>query len=163
MHRAALGAGRPEGEGDSALRVLEHTHAPTCPQAQAHVGAYRARVYACVYAHVVHVCVYTSVVYVCACNQLLGLVVREERPDLEKQKNNLIKSLAADKKQLQDLENKILKLVRARMGIRSSCCARTHTPNALGLCVCCLTLSRSRVLSNLTLPALRVDGQHSRR
>ena len=35
-------------------------------------------------------------------NQLLGLVVREERPDLEKQKNNLVISLAADKKQLKE-------------------------------------------------------------
>ena len=49
-------------------------------------------------------------------DQLLGLVVREERPDLEKQKNQLIKSLAADKKQLQDLEDKILKLLSESEG-----------------------------------------------
>merc|ERR1712185_190474 len=49
-------------------------------------------------------------------DQLLGLVVREERPDLERQKNQLIKSLAADKKQLQDLENKILKLLSESQG-----------------------------------------------
>ena len=49
-------------------------------------------------------------------DQLLGLVVREERPDLEKQKNQLIKSLAADKKTLQDLENKILKLLSESEG-----------------------------------------------
>ena len=44
-------------------------------------------------------------------DQLLGLVVREERPDLERQKNQLIKSLAADKKTLKELEDKILKLL----------------------------------------------------
>ena len=49
-------------------------------------------------------------------NQLLGLVVREERPDLEKQKNNLVISLAADKKQLKELEDKILRLLSASEG-----------------------------------------------
>jgi len=49
-------------------------------------------------------------------DQLLGLVVREERPDLEKAKNNLVISLAADKKQLQELEDKILRLLSASEG-----------------------------------------------
>merc|ERR1719163_1084296 len=49
-------------------------------------------------------------------DQLLGLVVREERPDLERQKNQLIKSLAADKKQLKELEDKILKLLSESEG-----------------------------------------------
>ena len=49
-------------------------------------------------------------------DQLLGLVVREERPDLEKQKNNLVISLAADKKQLKELEDKILRLLSASEG-----------------------------------------------
>ena len=49
-------------------------------------------------------------------DQLLGLVVREERPDLERQKNQLIKSLAADKKQLKELEDKILKLLSESKG-----------------------------------------------
>jgi len=49
-------------------------------------------------------------------DQLLGLVVREERPDLEKAKNNLVVSLAADKKQLKELEDKILRLLSASEG-----------------------------------------------
>jgi len=49
-------------------------------------------------------------------DQLLGLVVREERPDLEKAKNNLVLGLAADKKQLQELEDKILRLLSASEG-----------------------------------------------
>merc|ERR1719163_1052580 len=49
-------------------------------------------------------------------DQLLGEVVRAERPDLEKQKNQLIKSLAADKKTLQELEDKILKLLSESKG-----------------------------------------------
>jgi len=49
-------------------------------------------------------------------DQLLGLVVREERPDLEKAKNHLVVSLAADKKQLQELEDKILRLLSASEG-----------------------------------------------
>ena len=49
-------------------------------------------------------------------DQLLGLVVREERPDLERQKNQLIKSLAADKKTLKELEDKILKLLSESQG-----------------------------------------------
>lgn len=49
-------------------------------------------------------------------DQLLGLVVREERPDLERQKNQLVISLAADKKQLKELEDKILKLLSQSEG-----------------------------------------------
>jgi len=49
-------------------------------------------------------------------DQLLGLVVREERPDLERAKNQLIKSLAADKKQLQQLQDKILKMLSESEG-----------------------------------------------
>merc|ERR1740130_2085595 len=49
-------------------------------------------------------------------DQLLGLVVREERPDLEKQKNNLVISMSADKKQLKELEDKILRLLSASEG-----------------------------------------------
>ena len=49
-------------------------------------------------------------------DQLLGLVVREERPDLEKQKDELIVALAADAKSLADLEEQILKLLSASEG-----------------------------------------------
>jgi len=49
-------------------------------------------------------------------DQLLGLVVKVERPDLEKQKNNLVVSLAADKKQLKELEDKILLLLSQSEG-----------------------------------------------
>jgi dynein heavy chain len=49
-------------------------------------------------------------------DQLLGLVVREERPDLERAKNQLIKTLAADKRQLKDLQDKILRLLSESEG-----------------------------------------------
>merc|ERR1711871_604237 len=40
--------------------------------------------------------------------QLLGDVVRNERPELEKQKRQLVVGMSEDKKQLKDLEAKIL-------------------------------------------------------
>ena len=44
--------------------------------------------------------------------QLLGIVVRKERPELEKQKDSLVISIAAGKKSLQDLEDEILRSSR---------------------------------------------------
>lgn len=41
--------------------------------------------------------------------QLLATVVREERPDLEEQKDNLVISIASGRKQLQELEDEILR------------------------------------------------------
>ena len=41
--------------------------------------------------------------------QLLGIVVRKERPDLEETKDHLVRGIAAGKKRLQDLENEILR------------------------------------------------------
>jgi len=49
-------------------------------------------------------------------DQLLGDVVRKERPDLEEQKNRLVLSISTDKKQLKDLEDKILKLLKDSKG-----------------------------------------------
>jgi hypothetical protein len=40
-------------------------------------------------------------------DQLLGEVVRKERPDLEEAKDRLVVSISADKKQLQELEDKV--------------------------------------------------------
>ena len=37
-------------------------------------------------------------------DQLLAEVVRQERPELEEQRDRLVTSIAADKRQLQDLE-----------------------------------------------------------
>lgn len=52
--------------------------------------------------------------------QLLGTVVREERPDLEEQKDNLVISIASGRKQLQELEDEILRwdirLLRPQQG-----------------------------------------------
>ena len=44
-------------------------------------------------------------------NQLLGEVVKIEKPELEEQKNTLIKQISDDNKQLYDLGEKILKLI----------------------------------------------------
>jgi len=49
-------------------------------------------------------------------DQLLGAVVKKERPDVEKKKGDLVVSMAKDKKQLKDLEDKILKLLRESKG-----------------------------------------------
>ena len=43
--------------------------------------------------------------------QLLGIVVRKEKPELEEQKDNLVLNIAANKKKLQELEDEILRLV----------------------------------------------------
>merc|ERR1711871_220890 len=48
--------------------------------------------------------------------QLLGIVVHEEEPSLEKQKSELTIRVAAGKKQLQDLENDILRLLSESTG-----------------------------------------------
>ena len=49
-------------------------------------------------------------------DQLLGEVVKAERPDVETKKNKLIMTMAADAKQLKDLEAKILQLLSESKG-----------------------------------------------
>mmetsp|Transcript_3151 Transcript_3151/g.13662 ORF Transcript_3151/g.13662 Transcript_3151/m.13662 type:complete len:4229 (-) Transcript_3151:2367-15053(-) len=49
-------------------------------------------------------------------DQLLGDVVRKERPDLEEAKDRLVLSISNDKKQLKDLEDKILRLLKESEG-----------------------------------------------
>lgn len=49
-------------------------------------------------------------------DQLLGDVVRKERPDLEEQRDGLIVSISNDKKQLKELEDKILRLLKESEG-----------------------------------------------
>ena len=41
--------------------------------------------------------------------QLLGIVVRKERPELEEQKDRLVVNIADGKKKLADLEDEILR------------------------------------------------------
>ncbi len=53
-------------------------------------------------------------------DQLLGEVVRKERPDLEEQKDRLVLSIAADKKQLAELEDKVGSQGRTKMQRGSS-------------------------------------------
>lgn len=43
--------------------------------------------------------------------QLLGIVVRKERPELEEQKDSLVINIAAGKKKLEELEDEILRSV----------------------------------------------------
>ena len=50
-------------------------------------------------------------------DQLLGDVVRKERPDLEEKKDKLVLSMANDKKQLGDLQEKVLKLLQEAQGM----------------------------------------------
>ena len=49
-------------------------------------------------------------------DQLMGAVVKKERPEVERKKNDLVVSMSKDKKQLKDLEDKILKLLRESQG-----------------------------------------------
>ena len=49
-------------------------------------------------------------------DQLLGVVVKKERPDIERRKNRLVMSMAADQKQLKDIEDKILKMLSESKG-----------------------------------------------
>lgn len=42
--------------------------------------------------------------------QLMGTVVRKERPELEEQKDSLVINIASSKRKLQELEDEILRL-----------------------------------------------------
>ena len=44
-------------------------------------------------------------------SQLLGIVVAKERPDLEEEKGRLVQESAANKKQLKEIEDKILEVL----------------------------------------------------
>lgn len=62
--------------------------------------------------------------------QLLGIVVAKERPELEEEKNRLIIEGAANKRRLQEIEDQILKVLSASQGnileVSSSGCVITH-------------------------------------
>ncbi len=49
-------------------------------------------------------------------DQLLGEVVRKERPELEEARDRLVLSISNDKRQLAELEDKVLKLLRESSG-----------------------------------------------
>uniref|UniRef100_A0A672Y9Y9 Dynein, axonemal, heavy chain 2 n=1 Tax=Sphaeramia orbicularis TaxID=375764 RepID=A0A672Y9Y9_9TELE len=48
--------------------------------------------------------------------QLLGIVVRKERPELEEQKDSLVNSISSGKRSLQELEDEILRLLNESTG-----------------------------------------------
>ena len=50
-------------------------------------------------------------------DQLLGAVVSKERPDVEQRRDELVTSMASDKKQLQDLEDRILQMLQETTSI----------------------------------------------
>ena len=49
-------------------------------------------------------------------DQLLGTLIWKEKPDIEERKNRLLFSMAADQKQLKDIEDKILKMLSESKG-----------------------------------------------
>jgi dynein heavy chain len=49
-------------------------------------------------------------------DQLLGIVVAKERPDLEEKKNEIIIESANNKRQLKDIEDKILEVLSTSKG-----------------------------------------------
>lgn len=55
--------------------------------------------------------------------QLLGIVVAKERPELEEEKNHLIIAGAANKRRLQEIEDQILKVLSASQGNILEVCA----------------------------------------
>ena len=57
--------------------------------------------------------------------QLLGIVVRKERPELEEQKDKLVLNIASSKKKLVDLEDEILRCVC----VSHSVCVCMHVYN----------------------------------
>ncbi|GBG29459.1 Dynein heavy chain 1, axonemal [Hondaea fermentalgiana] len=57
-----------------------------------------------------------TVTFIGLTDQLLGDVVKSERPDVEEKKNKLVTTMAADAKQLKDLEAKILQLLSESTG-----------------------------------------------
>ena len=65
------------------------------------------------YAHIVryHFMQCQSYIIVGLEAQLLGIVVRKERPDLEEKKDSLVRSIAEGKKKLVQLEDEILRYV----------------------------------------------------
>lgn len=58
----------------------------------------------------------TSITCVCIIAQLLGIVVENERPDLEEQKNKLILAGAENKRTLKEIEDKILHILSSSEG-----------------------------------------------
>lgn len=66
--------------------------------------------------------------------QLLGIVVAKERPELEEEKNHLIIAGAANKRRLQEIEDQILKVLSASQGNILEVCA-------CFLCCRCLELA----------------------
>jgi hypothetical protein len=49
-------------------------------------------------------------------DQLLGIAVAKERPDLEEKKNEIIVESASNKRQLKDIEDKILEVLSTTKG-----------------------------------------------
>ncbi len=99
-----------------------------CHSAHGHVDAC---MHMCMSA--VHMCTCLEVcVHICACvcvcvcvtqgleDQLLGDVVRKERPDLEEARDRLVLSISNDKRQLAELEDK----VRTRVSVCMYVCLR---------------------------------------
>ena len=67
--------------------------------------------------------------------QLLGIVVAKERPELEEEKNHLIIAGAANKRRLQEIEDQILKVLSASQGniLEVHTCSESLTG---GRCAC---------------------------
>ena len=63
--------------------------------------------------------------------QLLGIVVAKERPELEEEKNRLIIEGAANKRRLQEIEDQILKVLSASQGNILEVCHYTPMPSIL--------------------------------
>lgn len=80
-------------------------------------------------------------------DQLLGVLVKKERPDVEERKNRLVVSMAADKRQLQELEDKILKNLSESEG------------NILDDVVLIQTLGESKELSRVISERLKESEQ----
>ena len=65
-------------------------------------------------------------------DQLLGIVVAKERPELEEKKNQLIIESAQNKKQLKQIEDKILEVLSSS---EVDIYVHFHVCNLYGFCV----------------------------
>ncbi|XP_078526452.1 dynein axonemal heavy chain 2 isoform X1 [Lissotriton helveticus] len=79
--------------------------------------------------------------------QLLGIVVRKERPELEEQKDSLVINIAAGKRKLQELEDEILRLLNEATG------------SLLDDVVLVNTLQTSKVTANEVVEQLQTSEQ----
>ena len=86
-------------------------------------------------------------------DQLLGIVAAREKPELEEKKNQLIIESAANKKQLKEIEDKILKVLSSSEVSGKVHSTDPHNVTDSGLCYI-MVVSRVKQNFYYTLPLI---------